>query len=97
MMQARFTRFPMRKGEVVTLARPLGRKVRVAQGQLWITQSDDRDDHFVSAGGSFVPESNRLLVAEALCAALVTIEDLRPATPPRATLHLRLATPRGSQ
>ena len=76
----RFSRFPMKKGEVFKLAQPSGCVIRAEKGRLWITQTHRADDFFIEAGGAFVARGNDALVAEAMEPALLSVTYMQTHT-----------------
>lgn len=79
MSTSRFSRFPMKKGEVFKLTQPRGCIVRAEKGRLWITQTHQSTDYLVEGGGTFVAHGNELVVVEALAATLVSVTHVQPA------------------
>lgn len=69
----RFTRFPMKKGEVIQLAQPKGYVIKAESGRLWITQSNNSADFFIEPGDIYIAKENGALVAEALGHSLMSL------------------------
>ncbi len=73
MSAAHFVRFPMKKGEVIKLAQPKGCTIKADSGQLWITQTNIKDDVFLAPGEVYTARQNGLLVAEAMTNSLMSM------------------------
>lgn len=71
----RVTRFPMRKGEIITIDRPDGWSIKAHAGRFWITQSNHQEDIFLESGNVFVAQGNGMLVAEAMNHSLISLTD----------------------
>jgi len=69
----RFSRFPVKKGEVISVAQPRGCTIKAESGELWITQKDLRDDIFLARGEVYHVSRDGLLVAQAMEPSLVSM------------------------
>ncbi len=73
MSDSRFSRFPLKKGEVISVANPAGAVIKVDRGQLWITQTNQHEDIFIAAGASYAPKQNGLVVIQAMESVLMSL------------------------
>lgn len=69
----RFSRFPVKKGEVISVAQPRGCTIKAESGELWITQKDLRDDIFLARGDVYHVSRDGLLVAQAMEPSLMSM------------------------
>lgn len=93
MSDNRFTRFPLKKGEVISIANPIGSVIKADSGQLWITQSHQHEDIFIEAGGSFTPQQDGLIVVQAMNFALMSLTRKMPAAAPTQSKRDSLLNP----
>jgi hypothetical protein len=62
--------------ELLTLNHPVRRTtIECKQGTLWVTGSDDKEDHVLAPGQSYLPRNNRKVVIEALDSARLDIKE----------------------
>jgi hypothetical protein len=81
----RFTRFPLKKGEVIKLAPRKGDVIKADSGHLWITQSNLTQDFFIVPGDLYIAREKGVLVAEALSHSLVSLSfSVAPSYKPTA-------------
>jgi Protein of unknown function (DUF2917) len=64
------------KGELLPLRNGLGKGIAVFDGDVWITQEADPQDHVLAAGESFVFDKGGHTVAQALSDARVLVFDV---------------------
>jgi Protein of unknown function (DUF2917) len=72
------TRFPLKKGEVITMTKPKDCVIQVDSGRLWITQTNQNDDVFIEAGNACTPKENGFLVAEAMSHTVMSMKYVKP-------------------
>jgi len=63
----------MKKNELLSIARPLGRRIDCIQGDVWITQDGDARDTVLSAGEHHIADRRTRLIVQALKAGVVRI------------------------
>lgn len=63
------------EGEVVTLVDAEGVRVLPRQGQVWITQEGDREDHIVAAGEALVVLRPGRTIVQALEPSRIAIRE----------------------
>lgn len=82
----------LKKGEVMSLAAAVFPVIRVKEGVVWLTRSDDSRDYFLQRGDSFAKNGEGLVVLESLsdCAFYIQCPD---AAPSQLTIRLTLAGP----
>ncbi|PFH10267.1 Protein of unknown function (DUF2917) [Collimonas sp. PA-H2] len=78
MKTSQVTRFPMKKGEVITMTKPKDCVIQVDSGRLWITQTNQSDDIFIEAGSACTPKENGFLVAEAMSHTVMSMRYVKP-------------------
>jgi len=78
MKNSQITRFPLKKGEVITMAKPKDCVIQVDSGRLWITQTNQSDDVFIEAGNACTPKENGFLVAEAMSNTVLSMKYVKP-------------------
>lgn len=69
----RTTSVRMNKNELLSIARPLGRRIDCLHGSIWITQDGDSRDTVLSAGEHHVVDGSTRLIVQALDAGVVQI------------------------
>lgn len=66
-------RVQLSKGEIIRLPKAQGVQLRCVRGLLWITQTADYRDHFLSIGQSYVCTGTGLVLVEAQEEATVVL------------------------
>lgn len=79
--------------QMIRLQDPEGTRVQVVSGSLWITQDEDRQDHWLEADGALMLDRPGLALIHAQePSEIVLIEPAsRPSLPTRARLALAMA------
>lgn len=78
MKTSQVTQFPLKKGEVITMAKPKDCVIQVDSGRLWITQTNQSADVFIEAGSTCTPKENGFLVAEAMSHTVMSMKYVKP-------------------
>jgi len=81
--------YSLKKGEVMSLAASAGHVIRVSEGFLWLTRSEDSRDYILNRGESLFMDSNVSLVLEALTDCSLAIACPH-AAPLRVTIQVLL-------
>ncbi|MFY8042768.1 MAG: DUF2917 domain-containing protein [Rhodoferax sp.] len=72
-----FTKFPVKKGEVIRVAQPKGSTIKAESGELWITQKNIQDDIFLTRGETYHVFGDGLLVAQAMEPSLMSMTRVK--------------------
>ena len=63
----------LRPGDMIGLRSGMGQRILVQEGEIWITQEDDRKDHLLSPGARFEVTRDGLTLIQACLPSLVTL------------------------
>ena len=82
----------LKKGEVMSLATAVFPAIRVKEGVVWLTRTDDPRDYFLQRGDSFAKSGEGLVVLESLSDCTFDIQYPETAPSP-LTIRLTLTGP----
>ena len=66
---------PLTKGEFLRVRDSAGHGLAVFEGEVWVTQDHDREDHVLQRGESFVFDRPGLAIVQALADSRVLLFD----------------------
>lgn len=77
MKPSQISKFSMKKGDVISVAKPQDCVIQVDSGRLWVTQTNLNDDIFIDAGCACTTRQKGLLVAEAMSNTVMSMAKLQ--------------------